>query len=89
MHLKQGTILAIHLVVAAFLSYLAYMIINKKKIPILVGILIAFLAIGAIAVQVYFYWSYRKYVDSKQQGLSFPKDKKYDPIGGIGGTGWL
>lgn len=37
----------------------------------------------------YLYYRYTKKED-KQRGLSFdPKDSKYDPIGGIGGSGWM
>ena len=52
---KKLTILFVHVVVALFLGYLSYMIMNKKQIPGFVGILLAITAMAVFIVHIYFY----------------------------------
>lgn len=91
--LNKLNILIIHLVVAFFLSYLAYMIINKKQIPVFVGLFIGVLALVLVAAQSYLYFyksKKRKERRDALRGFHFPDDGTYDPIGGRpGGITWV
>jgi type IV secretory pathway TrbL component len=88
---EQFSFFIFHIIISLFLSYLAYMIINYKKIPNSIGYILFGTSIFIISVHVYMYFFKKNDTDSgkKLRGLNFDtKDKKYDIIGGVGGLGW-
>lgn len=95
MELTKLNILIVHITVALLLSYLSYMIVNKKQIPNFVGILLGFMAVVVVVAHTYFYVTKNDNKNSEQyeeklKGLHFDKDdSKYGDIDGIGGIGWI
>lgn len=79
-----------HIILCLFLTYLAYMIINHKKISNSIGFILFGTSIFLISVHIYmFFFKNRTNSGEKLRGFNFDtKDKKYDIIGGVGGLGW-
>ena len=89
---KQFGIFILHIIVGLFLTYLAYMIINNKKIPFAIGIILVAVSIFVIGfhIYIYFFKKNRKNDGEKLRGYNFnAKDKTYDIIGGLGGINWI
>lgn len=87
---EQFSFFIFHIIISLFLSYLAYMIINYKKIPMSFGYILFASSILVISLHMYIFF-FKNKIDSSQKlrGLNFDtKDKKYDIIGGVGGLGW-
>jgi hypothetical protein len=89
--MKQGYIFLIYLFVSAFMSYISWSIITKKPIPLYFGFVIGVTAVALVIENSYYYYEHlQSKSSSAAHGLSFnPKDPKYDPIGGIGGVGFI
>lgn len=92
MKLTRLNILIVHITVALLLSYLSYMIVNKKQMPNFVGIILGFMAVIVVIAHTYFYVTKNdnsEQYEEKLKGLHFDKnDSNYHNIGGIGGIGW-
>lgn len=66
MELTKLNILIVHITVALLLSYLSYMIVNKKQIPNFVGILLGFMAVVVVVAHTYFYFTKNDNKNSEQ-----------------------
>lgn len=64
-YFNQTTIFGIHVVVAAYFAWLAWMIISGRRIPTAVGWFLAVLVVGLLSAQGYFlYLAERKKDDN-------------------------
>ena len=74
-------------------SVILISIMLNKYIGKYMKIIVLCLTLLLTFLQIYEYVRYTtesKETKKSLRGLDFnPKDKKYDPIGGIGGTGWI
>jgi hypothetical protein len=78
---KKLTILLVHFIVAIFLGYLSYIIVNKKQIPDFVGILLGISAVAVVIVHIYFYVTKNTTISNYRSGDSQERrlrDKRED-----------
>jgi len=82
--------LIVHIIIVCILFYVAYAILGKKPMPVMLGVVVGLIAVLIMIVQVYFFTRLHECKGPSMRGLSYdPDDPDYDPIKGVGGLGWL
>jgi len=95
MNTSRSFILGIHIIIAIFIIYLSYLILEKKQIPNFFGMLLMiFISVFLILINIYIYKNTnndKSQEQTKLRGFNVdPNDPRFKPIGGVpGGVTWV